>query len=155
MVLRMSIEDYKKLYGGKIDPKKKEYPHFKPKKKKSLVPTEHQEQCKVIQYCRYNDIKVFAVPNAAMLSFLDRNLAVRIMGRLKAEGLSPGALDLVFPIVTQKYPGLYIEMKRTSGGKVSEDQQDWLEYLKGQGYKAVVCKGADAAILTIQNYLKT
>ena len=51
------------------------------------------------------------------------------------------------------YAGLYIEMKRKKGGKESSEQKEWREYLISQGYKAVVCKGADEAIAAIKEYL--
>ena len=51
------------------------------------------------------------------------------------------------------YHGLYIELKRQKGGTVSETQKSWITALAGQGYKAVVCKGAEEAIGTIKNYL--
>ena len=41
--------------------------------------------------------------------------------------------------------GLWIEMKRTKGGVVSVEQADWIEYLQGLGYAAVVCRVCDEA----------
>jgi len=50
--------------------------------------------------------------------------------------------------------GLYIEMKtRTPMGKISDDQKEWIDYLKGVGYKVAVCWTADEAIQAIEEYL--
>jgi hypothetical protein len=48
--------------------------------------------------------------------------------------------------------GLYIEMK-TRKGKVSPAQRAWQKRLRGMGYAAEVCYGADDAIATIEQYL--
>jgi hypothetical protein len=42
--------------------------------------------------------------------------------------------------------GLWVEMKRAKGGKVSKDQKDWLDYLANCGYRVIVCLGKTDAI---------
>ena len=59
---------------------------------------------------------------------------------LRREGVMRGVPDLFVPAW-----GLWIEMKRTKGGVVSVEQADWIEYLQGLGYAAVVCRGCDEA----------
>ena len=66
--------------------------------------------------------------------------------KLKSEGVSPGVPDIFIPAGM-----LWIEMKRQKGGVLSQVQKSWLEYLKGLGYKTLVCKGCDDAI----NQMKT
>lgn len=39
----------------------------------------------------------------------------------------------------------FIEMKRSKGGVVSKEQQDWIELLKANGIKAKVCNGFNEA----------
>jgi hypothetical protein len=41
--------------------------------------------------------------------------------------------------------GTVIELKRACGGRASREQKEWLEYLAGQGWIAVICHGAAEA----------
>lgn len=72
---------------------------------------------------------------------------------MKAEGVKSGVPDIFLPYPLGQYHGLYIEMKRTQGGKLSDNQKTWLEYLNAQGYLAVVCRGFEQARDIIINYL--
>lgn len=46
-------------------------------------------------------------------------------------------------------------MKRKEGGKLSEAQKGWIEALNSvMNCQAVVCEGADEAIMTISRILK-
>lgn len=109
--------------------------------------SEHEEQVKVIAYCRNNQLlkNVFAIPNGGKRSM------VAAM-RAQAEGLSSGVPDLFIPFANGKYHGLFIEMKKRKGGVVSPTQKEWLAKLNESGYLAVVCKGADEAIGEINRY---
>lgn len=49
--------------------------------------------------------------------------------------------------------GLYIELKRRDGGRVSTEQTAWMDALARQGYKTALCHGWDAAREEIQRYL--
>lgn len=79
-------------------------------------------------------MRIIAVPNGGWRD-------IRTAARLKAEGVCRGVPDLFIPEW-----GLWIEMKRQKGGAVSDAQKDWLEYLDGIGYGAVVCCGAAEAM---------
>ena len=57
------------------------------------------------------------------------------------------------PVPRGNYHGLYIELKRTKGGVISDAQKEWIEMLNGRGYLAVVAKGATEAIKVISDYL--
>lgn len=120
------------------------------------VPTEHEEQKAVIQWfnLQHKALKgrLIAVPNGAHLAGSARQRYAK-MARMKAEGLSPGFPDLFLPVARRGFHGLAIEMKRVKGSTTSKEQQDWLQWLPEQGYLAVLCKGADAAMDTIQAYL--
>lgn len=119
--------------------------------KKNNIPTEHQEQAALIMWFQsaYPAIKnrLFAVPNGTNKS---RASASRHM----AEGLRPGVPDLMLPIPASGYHGLFIEMKRAKGGKLSDAQRDWLEFLESKGYMSVVCYGFEEAKEVISKYLK-
>ena len=73
--------------------------------------------------------------------------------RFCAQGVKPGVPDLCLPVARRGYHGLYIELKRRKGGRVSAAQRDWLCYLGEQGYFAVTCSGWQAAAETICRYL--
>lgn len=77
----------------------------------------------------------------------------REMAMLKAEGVRAGVPDLCLPVARGGFHGLYIELKRQRGGKVSEIQQAWIDALLAQGYAVRVCRGAEEAIQTLENYL--
>lgn len=74
---------------------------------------------------------------------------------LKAQGVKPGVPDMFLPVARHGYHGLYIELKRRRGGRVSAEQKAMLDELNKQGYKAVVCEGYENAIGVIIDYLKS
>lgn len=75
-------------------------------------------------------------------------------GRFKAEGVKAGVPDICLPVARSGYHGLYIELKRVKGGRVSTAQQEWIAALRDQGYYACVCKGWDDAAHVIKAYLE-
>lgn len=113
-----------------------------------VVLSEHEEQVKVINFCRKNWqlANVFAIPNGGKRSM------VAAM-RANAEGLSSGVPDLMIPCANAHYHGLFIEMKKEKGGVVSATQKEWLSRLTSAGYKAVVCKGHQEAIAVLNEYI--
>lgn len=107
---------------------------------KAKIPTESQEQCALVAWMRmaHPDHRIVSSANGGV-----RNIITAV--RLKKEGLSPGFPDMCIPSL-----GLYIELKRVKGGTVSAEQKDWLEYLRGCGYQAEVCRGWDEARRVIE-----
>ena len=79
-----------------------------------------------------------------------RNIAEA--ANLKRMGVKPGVPDLCLPYPSKGHHGLYIEMK-TEKGRLSAAQMDYIDFLTEQGYKAVVCHGAEEAIGEIWGYL--
>jgi hypothetical protein len=57
------------------------------------------------------------------------------------------------PVPSGRYHGLYIELKRQKGGKTSQNQLDWLNYLREKGYYAEVAHGFDEAREIVLHYL--
>ena len=90
---------------------------------------------------------LYAIPNGG-------KRAIKTAIALKAQGVKSGVPDMCLPVARGEYHGLYIELKRQKGGTVSEAQKSWITALAEQGYKAVVCKGAEEAIGTIKEYLQ-
>lgn len=113
--------------------------------------SEHTEQVTLIRMCAWNarlhpelDL-IYANANGG-----DRHAAVG--AKMKAEGAKAGVPDLTLPVARQGYHGLYVEMK-TAKGRTSPPQRDWIERLQAEGYRAVVCRGWQAAWLEISSYL--
>ena len=81
-------------------------------------------------------------------------LSVGLRLKMKRQGNRAGVPDIVLPAKShcEKYPGLYIELKRTKGGVVSKDQKEYMGLLKEEGYMVVVCKGHREAIDMIISY---
>ena len=109
--------------------------------------TEHQEQVAFVQWCDRKQICYFAVPNGGF-----RHPSTAIM--LRAEGVKPGVPDLFFPHARGGFHGLFIEMKRPKPkGVVSEQQREWIDRLKKQGYAVEVAWGMEDGIKKVENYL--
>lgn len=114
--------------------------------------TEAQEQATLFEWAvrmehSYPELrKMYHIPNGGL-----RNKAVAV--RLTAQGVRKGVPDICLPIARGSYHGLYIELKRIKGGRTSPEQNDWLEFLKEQGYLAVVCMGWVEAADLIVRYL--
>lgn len=108
------------------------------------TPTEHVEQREFVSWFRktHKGVRIFAVPNGGA-----RNITTA--ARLKAEGVSAGVPDLFIPAWM-----MWIEMKRQKGGSVSEDQKDWIKYMRGAGYIVLVCKGAEDAKRQLSGFVE-
>jgi len=120
----------------------------------TTITTEHQEQCAVCHYLNLNKYLYCAIPNSNALSALNRNIAMRVMSKLKKEGLKKGVSDLVIFEARKGFHALAIEMKRKKGSTVSLEQKEWRDELLKRNYKAVICKGADEAIKQVQEYMQ-
>jgi len=114
-------------------------------------PTESQEQCAFFRWCLKHDKEfdglrgIFSIPNGGLRDKVNAN-------RLKMEGLRAGVPDMCLPVAKGGYHALYIELKVRSGGKLSDKQDVWHHYLRGQGNKVVVCKGFKEARQAVIDY---
>ena len=73
--------------------------------------------------------------------------------KVKRSGGIRGVPDVFLPIPIGQRHGLYIEMK-TKGGKVSPEQNEFLEYAMESDYISAVCFSAKEAIELIEKYLQ-
>ena len=118
------------------------------------APTEAQEQAALIRWAqsqrrRWPELELmFHIPNGG-----SRHRAEA--AHLQAQGVKAGVPDLCLPVARGPYHGLYIELKRQKGGRLSIAQTEWLQALQAQGYRAVVCAGWESARDTIVEYLRT
>lgn len=146
---RMTTTEYQAM----LHPQKHPTQKSSPQKKPTLpIPTESEEQQAVMEWTeaasgRWPELRlIYHIPNESL-----RSMATG--GRLRAEGLKSGVPDLCLPVARAGYHGLYIEMKRTKGGRTSPEQKEWLAALEAEGYQTALCRGADAAIEIITDYL--
>ena len=116
------------------------------------APTEAQEQSALFRWAAYStgaypELQLlYHVPNGGSRNRLEAH-------NLKLQGVKPGVPDIVLPVARGQWHGLYIELKRTEKGRLSEAQKWWLEALTRAGYRAVCCKGWKAAQEEIIRYL--
>ena len=116
-------------------------------------PTEAQEQEWLFQWAeamrvlRWPEIDLmYHCPNGGSRGRVEA-------ARLKAQGVKPGVPDIFLPVARGRWHGLYIELKRRAGGRVSPDQDRMIRELTRQGYRAEVCKGWQAAADVIEDYM--
>jgi len=112
----------------------------------NLHPTEDQEQTLLVTWLEKNRILHYAIPNGGKRSFTEGC-------KLKRTGVKAGVPDLCLPVPTKCHHGLYIELKRVSGGILSPAQRDWLVKLRNQGYAAECCLGFEHAKQVVIEYL--
>lgn len=118
----------------------------------SDIPTEAEEQEALFRWiafsaAKYPELLLFShTPNEGKRS-------IQNGAALKRMGLKSGVPDLHLPVARGKYHSLYIELKRTKGGRVSDNQKWWIDRLNEQNNLAVVCYGWEQAKDVICGYL--
>lgn len=141
-----------------------------------LLPSEHDEQCAVVTWCRYASPAairpltslIYAVPNQGRMG---GRRGAMWGERLSREGLRRGVPDLCLPVACQMHMtrpiqngtvtcyqwshALYIEMKRRGEAfeQPTRDQLAWHATLREQGYTVHVAAGCEHAISIIEAYL--
>lgn len=116
--------------------------------------TEHIEQVLFFAwasahlYSRYPETKylLFAIPNGG-----HRHIAVA--RSMKAEGVKRGVPDIFLALPRGHYHGLFIELKRTRGGRLTPHQRDFMDIAVRNDYMCAVCHGCAEAQQTIIDYL--
>lgn len=118
------------------------------------VPTEYSEQVELFKWARLVKTPLgplsnymFAIPNEGKRSH-------QTAARLKAQGLRPGIPDVMIALPMNGKPGLFIEMKRQKGSKVSDNQKRWLDRLSRAGYVTAVALGFEQAREIVERYLE-
>lgn len=95
---------------------------------------------------------MFAVPNEGARHG-NRSLALREGARRRSEGRKAGVADIFLPKALGGLSGLFIEMKKFSGGRPSAEQRAFAEYIATEPYGYAVCNGYWEAIGTLSDYL--
>lgn len=148
---RMSVDEYKRAIGV------------------GVTPTEEEECAWLFQWAQLThwhgepiaDVLVH-VPNGAYLGADPKTRGIT-MGKLKAMGLQPGVFDYLIPVLslapqkafyTKPCPGLWLEMKRTKGGTVSDEQKSFRARMEALGWRCEIAKGWIEASKLIAAYLQ-
>lgn len=112
--------------------------------------SDHQQalfQWAKLMQAQYPELKLLhSIPNGGKRNKIE---AVR----LKKEGALAGVSDIFLPVARNGFHGLYIELK-VKGGKLSDNQEWWIEETAKQGYYSTFCFGWFAASETILGYLE-
>jgi len=70
--------------------------------------------------------------------------------RIKAEGVKAGVPDIFLPVSVGIWSGLFVEMKRTKGGRLTDEQRDFLNSLDPH-YIVAIAHGAQDVIDKIRD----
>lgn len=73
-------------------------------------------------------------------------------GRMKLLGTKKGVPDLFLPVPSASAHGLWIEMK-TGGGVISNEQNEFGEFVKKHGYEWIVAWSWKEAVSALSSYL--
>lgn len=108
-----------------------------------MIPTEAEEARRLVAYLRIKGYKFTHIANET-----GSGRTAMLQGRRnKQQGVSKGFPDYLI-IVNNRL--IAIELKRTKGSTITQEQKDWLEALQNAGVPARICKGALDAIDFIQ-----
>jgi hypothetical protein len=112
------------------------------------VPSEYDEQKRVVMYLQFKGMKFTSIPNN---TFTTSNAA---KSKNKAEGLNPGLPDML--VIVDNHL-VFIEMKRQKAppSATKPHQREWIAALNGcESVQAFICRGADEAINIIDRLSK-
>lgn len=118
---------------------------------KTAIKSEHDEQCAFIRWCHNHPTEPRLKLIYSHLNGMRASIGAAV--KEKKAGATAGIPDLFLPVPAGDYHGLYIELKKTKGGVVSDAQKMWIGLLSQQGYAVAVCKGKDEAVDIVQHYL--
>ena len=105
---------------------------------------EHGEHVVFVNWFRatFSNIMIYAIPNGGKRSITEAK-------RLKAEGVVPGIPDLHIPAWR-----LWVEMKRTKGGRLSQEQGEVIDYLQTIGDSVIVAAGFESARAQVLEFVR-
>lgn len=114
------------------------------------ISTEYQEHIAFLKWLRL----AYPVLFPLCVHYPMGELRDRIVGaKLKRMGAKEGFPDFMFLIPAKSKHGLFIELKRTKGGRPTAAQTNWIKKLNELGYKAEFAFGWTAAKEIFEEYL--
>ena len=119
----------------------------------AAIPNETQEQIWLMQWSQQPSIRQ-QHPDLKLLYHIPNERSDKKQAAiLKKMGVKRGVPDLCLPVARGHFHGLYIEMKRSDGGRTSDDQIWWNEQLLSKGYASVICNGWESGKEALLWYL--
>jgi hypothetical protein len=115
-------------------------------------PSEAETQMMLFRWAEYEKARypelelMFHVPNGGSRNAFEAK-------NLKLQGVKAGVPDIILPVAKGFYHGLFVELK-VGKNKTSQLQEEWLDKLKGAGYKTALCYGFDETVSVIKSYLE-
>lgn len=118
-----------------------------------FVPKEYDEQVAIFAWAEY---AIKRYPDLALLyaTLNGVRLPIGLAVKMSKAGLKQGPPDINLDVARGGYFGLRVELKRSKGGKLDDEQKKWIGRLLEGGYYAVVAKGATDGIAIIESYVK-
>lgn len=127
------------------------------RKKAFQAHSERIEQERLFAWWRAYRVKLTREKGLAPLMWHTPNGGARSIvtaAMMKKQGVLPGVPDIFLAWPSSGRHGLFIEMKRASGGRVSEAQKNVMAFLENAGYRCAVCRGFSEAVQCIRSYLE-
>lgn len=116
-------------------------------------PTEYDDQCRIFLTAEQYE-SIYPELKFIHCSLSGIRLPVGLAVKAKKGGNKKGIPDIFLPLRRGGYAGLYIELKRVTGGKISKEQGEWREFLIEQGYQHYFCYGFKDAWDKLFKYLE-
>ncbi len=108
-----------------------------------IYPTEDQEAIAFAEMLRLKKLRFSHIVNEAQTKNWGAINKARRMGKAK------GVPDY---LIVKGRELIFVELKRTKGGVVSEEQKQWIEALnRVEGVRAGICRGAEEAMRFVKN----
>lgn len=112
---------------------------------KPPCPLEAEEQVAIINWAHnHYDVRLHSllhIPNQKAYKIAE-------MGIIK------GVSDLFLPVPSRGFIGFWQEVKRITGGDLSDAQSDWLNLMESYGHACAVSVGYDDAVKDLSWYLE-
>lgn len=159
-----TVKAMEKASGHKLDADGAPVPLRIRSKSKAVVapvPVEEEECVNLIEWAKAVRWRgrpiaevLIHVPNGAYLGADAKTRAIT-MGKLIAMGVQPGVFDYLIPVPAAPCTGLWLEMKRTKGGTVSDEQKAFRRRMSVFGWRCEIAKGWVEASRIIEEHLKS
>jgi hypothetical protein len=115
--------------------------------------SEWNYQCEIFEWVKLSLVKW---PELRLLkgSLNGVKLTIGQATKAKRSGMVRGWPDIQLPVPRNGFNGLFIELKKLGGRNPDPHQEEMLHLLAEYGNACYCCKGSEAAIETIDKYLK-
>ncbi len=119
----------------------------------NTTPLEEVEQANFVDWLELQGLKFSATAQSTYTTSYNQKRKNHRTGLRKGV---PDMIVLIAPEQSKDGEGycIFIELKRLKGGKVSPEQQSWLDALNQTPVHAYLAQGCDAAIKIVEHYLK-